>query len=268
MIQWQGARVLITGASSGLGEAFAHAVAARGAVPILVARRRTRLAEVALAIQSAHGIQPEVLACDLLLPQARAELVTRVGTVDVIIPNAGWGPVGRIADLGLRAHQEMLTLNTQAVVEVVHGLLPLLRRRRQGGILFVASTAAFQPCPNFASYGATKAFVLSWSQALRQELAPEGIAVTTLCPGPTATEFFQAANIPRQRVPVLAAGLLDPVAVVEAGLRGLERNRGLVIPGLRDRVLVQAQRLLPRPLVAWIAGRSLGLGSTSPHGNP
>lgn len=259
MIQWQGARVLITGASSGLGEAFAHAVAARGAVPILVARRRTRLAEVALAIQSAHGIQPEVLACDLLLPQARAELVTRVGTVDVIIPNAGWGPVGRVADLGLRAHQEMLTLNTQAVVEVVHGLLPLLRRRRQGGVLFVASTAAFQPCPNFATYGATKAFILSWSQALRRELAPEGIAVTTLCPGPTATEFFQAANIPRQRVPALAAGLLDPVAVVEAGLRGLERDRALVIPGARHRLLVQIQRLLPRRMIAWVAGKSLGL---------
>ena len=260
MIQWKGARVLITGASSGLGERFAHAVAARGAVPILVARRQSRLAEVAQRIHSHHGIQAEVLACDLLLPQARAELVTWAGTVDVIIPNAGWGPVGRAANLALRAHQEMIALNVEAVVEVVHGLLPLMKRRRQGGILFVASTAAFQPCPNFATYGASKAFILSWSQALRRELAADGITVTTLCPGPTATEFFQAANIPRSQVPVMATGLLDPEAVVEAGLRGLERGRALVVPGLRDRVLVHGQRLLPRRLVAWIAGRSLGLG--------
>ena len=259
MIQWQGARVLITGASSGLGERFAHAVAARGAVPILVARRQSRLAEVAQAIQARYGIQPEVLACDLLLPQARAELVTWAGTVDVLIPNAGWGPVGRIATLGLRAHQEMLNLNLVAVVELVHGLLPLMKRRRQGGVLFVASTAAFQPCPNFATYGATKAFLLSWSQALRRELQPDGIHVTTLCPGPTATEFFQAANIPRRQIPVMHAGLLDPERVVEAGLRGLERRRALVIPGLRDRLLIQGLRLLPRNLVTWIAGRSLGL---------
>lgn len=251
--------MLITGASSGLGEAFAHAVAARGAVPILVARRQTRLAEVAQAIHARTGIQPEVIACDLLIPQARAELVAHVGPVDVLIPNAGWGPVGRIGNLSLRAHQEMLTLNVEAVVEVVHGLLPILRRRKQGGILFVASTAAFQPCPNFATYGATKAFVLSWSQALGAELRKEGITVTTLCPGATATEFFQAANIPRKQIPALASGLLDPLAVVEAGLRGLERGEPLVVPGLRHRLLVQLQRVLPRRVVTWVAGKSLGL---------
>ncbi|HJV22106.1 MAG TPA: SDR family oxidoreductase [Holophagaceae bacterium] len=259
MIHWQGARVLITGASSGLGERFAHAVAERGAVPILVARRQTRLAEVAQAIHERTGIHPEVIACDLLIPQARAELVTRVGAVDVIIPNAGWGPVGRAGNLSLRAHQEMITLNIEAVVEVVHGLLPLLRRRRQGGILFVASTAAFQPCPNFATYGATKAFILSWSQALGEELRKEGLTVTTLCPGATATEFFQAANIPHRQIPALATGLLDPVAVVEAGLRGLERGRAVVIPGLRHRALVAVQRFVPRRVIAWVAGRSLGL---------
>lgn len=259
MIQWQGARVLITGASSGLGEQFAHAVARRGAVPILVARRQTRLAEVAQAIHAATGIHPEVIACDLQIPQARAELVTRVGAVDVIIPNAGWGPVGRVATLSLRAHQEMLALNLEAVVEVVHGLLPLMKRRRQGGILFVASTAAFQPCPNFATYGATKAFILSWAQALGQELKQDGLSVTTLCPGATATEFFQAANIPRQQIPALASGLLDPVAVVEAGLRGLEQGRVVVIPGLRHQCLVQLQRFVPRRVIAWVAGRSLGL---------
>ncbi len=251
--------MLITGASSGLGEQFAHAVAKRGAIPILVARRQSRLAEVAQAIHTATGIHSEVIACDLLIPQARAELVTRVGTVDVIIPNAGWGPVGRVATLSLRAHQEMLALNLEAVVEVVHGLLPLMKRRRQGGILFVASTAAFQPCPNFATYGATKAFILSWAQALGRELKPDGLTVTTLCPGATATEFFQAANIPRKQIPALATGLLDPAAVVEAGLRGLERGRSVVIPGLRHKVLAQAQRFLPRPLVAWVAGKSLGL---------
>ncbi len=259
MIHWKGARVLITGASSGLGERFAHAVARRGAVPILVARRQTRLAEVAQAIHDRTGIHPEVIPCDLLIPQARAELVTRVGTVDVLIPNAGWGPVGRAANLSLRAHQEMLTLNVQAVVELVHGLLPLMRRRHQGGILFVASTAAFQPCPNFATYGATKAFILSWAQALGEELRKDNIAVTTLCPGPTATEFFQAANIPRSQIPALARGLLDPEAVVEAGLRGLERGRALVIPGVRHRFFVQLQRFVPRRVIAWVAGRSLGL---------
>ncbi len=251
--------MLITGASSGLGEAFAHAVAARGAVPILVARRQTRLAEVAQAIHARTGIQPEVIACDLLIPQARAELVAHVGAVDVLIPNAGWGPVGRIGNLSLRAHQEMLALNLNAVVEVVHGLLPLLRRRKQGGVLFVASTAAFQPCPNFATYGATKAFILSWAQALGAELRKDGIAVTTLCPGATATEFFQAANIPRKQIPALASGLLDPVAVVEAGLRGLERGKPLVIPGLRHRLLVHIQRLLPRRAITWVTGKSLGL---------
>lgn len=259
MIHWKGARVLITGASSGLGERFAHAVADRGAVPILVARRQTRLAEVAQAIHDRTGIHPEVIPCDLLIPQARAELVTRVGTVDVLIPNAGWGPVGRAAHLSLRAHQEMLTLNVEAVVEVVHGLLPLMRRRHQGGLLFVASTAAFQPCPNFATYGATKAFILSWAQALREELRGDGITVTALCPGPTATEFFQAANIPRAQIPAMARGLLDPEAVVEAGLRGLERGRAVVIPGTRHRFMVQIQRFVPRRVIAWVAGRSLGL---------
>lgn len=234
---------LITGASAGLGAEFARQCAARGEKLLLVARRKDRLD--ALADELGGGTV--VMAADLAAPGAPEALIEKVEgqgmTVGTLINNAGFGLVGRFAQLPLDRQAGMIELNVAALTRLCHLVLPRMLAARSGAILNVASTAAFQPGPGFATYFATKAFVLSLSEALHQELKGRGIRVSALCPGPTRTEFGQVAGMTGTGFERFSA---DVASVVRAGLRGLDRNQALVVPGLANKLTAQSGRLIPR----------------------
>jgi short-subunit dehydrogenase len=237
---------LITGASAGLGADFARACARRGEELVLVARRRDRLDALAATL----GGRAHVLTADLAGADAPAGLVAQVEDlgleVGTLINNAGFGLAGRFADLPLGRQLEMMDLNVRAVVELTGLVLPKMHARRAGAILNVASTAAFQPGPGMAVYFATKAFVLSFTEALHQEVAGTGIRVTALCPGPVATEF---AGVAGMTSPYFDRFAVRPEGVVAAGLRALDRNRALVVPGWSAKLGAQAHRVLPRAVI-------------------
>ncbi len=242
---------LITGASAGLGVEFARALAARGEALVLVARRRDRLEALATELGGA-----EIVALDLAEPAAPERLMAEVAgrglEVATLINNAGFGLSGRFDALPIERQAEMIDLNVRALTELCRLVLPPMIERRAGAILNVASTAAFQAGPNMAVYYASKAYVLSFTEALHQELKTKGIRVTALCPGPTATEFFAVAGAEKGRLAKIAT---DPVAVVRAGLDGLAKNKAIVIPGAMNKMTAQSNRLLPRALMRRIVAR-------------
>ena len=234
---------LVTGASSGLGAEFALQCARRGDEVVLVARRQDRLERLARAI----GGKTHVIASDLSEPGASERLIGNVEalglTVSTLINNAGFGLAGKFADLPRDRQREMLDLNIAALTELTHLALPGMLGRRAGGILNVASTGAFQAGPGFAVYFATKAYVLSFTEALHQELKESGIHVSALCPGPTRTEFGQVAGVTSASFDRFSA---DTGSVVRAGLEGLARNQAVVIPGALNKISAQSNRLIPR----------------------
>ncbi len=236
------AATLITGASAGLGAEFASQCARRGEELVLVARRRDRLEALAAELGRAH-----VVTADLAAPGEPARLLREVEALGLyaerLINNAGFGLAGRFADLPAERQIEMIDLNVRALTELSRLAVPGMVERRRGGILNVASTAAFQAGPNMAVYYASKAFVLSLSEALHQELRGTGVNVSCLCPGPTATEFFDVAQASNSRLAKMAT---DPEGVVRAGLAGLDRNTAIVIPGAVNRIGAFGTRLLPR----------------------
>ena len=258
MIPWPGARVLVTGASSGLGEAFALGVARRGARPLLSARRTERLSALAGRIRLETGHEASVLPCDLTDPAAREALARDAGEVDVLIANAGAGVLAPLLSSPPEDHRRMVALNVLGVLDLVRALAPGMAARRRGGILTVASTASFQAIPGSAVYAATKAFVRSYTEALAVEMAGTGVSVTCLCPGPTATGFFEAAGVDPERLPLARMGLMAADRAAEAGVKGLERGRGLVIPGLMNRLGAFSTRLAPRRWSARVAGHFMG----------
>jgi len=233
---------LITGASAGLGVEFARQCRARGDALVLVARRGDRLAALAASLGGA-----EVVAADLAAPGASERLMAEVAgrglAVETLINNAGFGLSGRFAELAPERQSEMIDLNVRALTELCRLALPEMAERRRGFILNVASTAAFQAGPNMAVYYASKAYVLSLTEALHQEMKGSGVHVTALCPGPVATEFFDVAGSPDS---ALAKRGVAPAGVVQAGLAGLARNRAIVIPGMMNKATAQANRILPR----------------------
>jgi len=172
--------------------------------------------------------------------------------VETLVNNAGFGLIGRFAVLDPTRQREMIDLNCGALVELCRAAAPVMIERRSGAILNVASTAAFQPGPKMAVYFATKAFVLSFSEALHEELRPHAVKVACLCPGPTATEFGQVAGARARGV--LDRFSMDSARVVRAGLKGLERNRAVVIPGLLNKAGMQSTRFAPRVVVRKVAG--------------
>jgi short-subunit dehydrogenase len=234
---------LITGASAGLGEEFARQLSAKGQQLVLVARRKERLEALAAELGNARAVQ-----LDLSRPGAAGELMAdliRHGeTVELLVNNAGFGLSGRFAELDGERQREMIDLNCGALAELAHAVLPGMIERESGGILNVASTAAFQPGPGMAVYFATKAFVLSFSEALHDEAKAHGVKVSCLCPGPTRTEFRSVSGFdPKGRLAKISA---DAVSVVRAGLAGLERNRAVVVPGITNKIISQTHRLFPR----------------------
>ena len=233
---------VVTGASAGLGAEFARQCAARGDKLVLVARRRDRLEALAAEIGRA-----QVIVADLAAPGAAGRLcaeIERLGlSIACLINNAGFGLVGRFADLPLERQRAMIDLDVASLVELSHLVLPGMIARAQGGILNVASTASFQAGPGMAVYFASKAFVLSFTEALHQEMRATGIKVTALCPGPTATEFGEVAGAKGANFSRFSS---DARAVVSAGLAGLERNQAIVIPGLMNKTTAMSTRFIPR----------------------
>lgn len=246
---------LVTGASAGLGEGFARALAARGNNLILVARREDRLAALAAELAGAHGIRAEVIAHDLAAPGAVAALMAEIAgrglAVNLLINNAGFGARGAFAALDGTMQARMIDLNCRVLAELSHAVLPGMLQMRSGGILNIASTAAFQPGPWMAVYYATKAFVMSFSEGLHDEVRGHGVRVACLCPGATRTEFAATADIENSPLFRLFAG--DADRVVKAGLAALDGNRAVVVPGMVPSLMAAAVRFTPRPLARAIA---------------
>ncbi len=249
---------LITGASSGIGRAFARPLAAMGKDLILVARREDRLQALAAELSEKYPIQAHILQADLAQPDGPQRLFAdtegRGLTVDLLVNAAGFARVGEFSELPWEAQAAMIQLNVQALVELTRRYLPGMRQRHGGGVINIASTAAFQPVPYMAVYAATKAFVLSFSEAVAQEVAADGVTVLALCPGATATEFWSIAGHWQDRL----ATMQLPDRVAALSLRAFDRRRSSIVPGLQDRVLAfAASRLSPRPLAARLAARIL-----------
>ena len=242
---------LITGASAGLGAEFARQCAARGDELVLVARRTDRLHALAAEIGKAH-----VIAADLARPGAATQIVgetiARGMWVRTLINNAGFGLRGRFDELALDRQLEMIDLNVRALTNLAFVVINDMVLKGGGAILNVASTAAFQPGPNMAVYFATKAYVLSFSEALHEEWKDRGIKVSCLCPGPTRTEFGEVAGI--RTLGQFDRLAMDAGPVVRAGLDGLEKNRAVVIPGLMNKTGAISTRFAPRSVVRRIAG--------------
>ena len=242
---------LITGASAGLGVEFARQLAKRGHSLVLAARRHDRLEALADDLGDARAV-----AIDLSEKDAAAKLMAGLDKageqVEILVNNAGFGLIGRFAELDPRRLREMIDLNVGTLTDLCRAVAPGMIARKSGGIINVASTAAFQPGPKMAVYFATKSYVLSLSEALHEELKPHGVKVTCLCPGPTRTEFGDVAGFGGN-------GLFDRVAmdapkVIAAGLDGLDRNDAVVVPGIMNKITAASTRFAPRPLVRKIAG--------------
>jgi uncharacterized protein len=242
---------LITGASAGLGVEFARQLSGQGHRLVLAARRKERLDALVSRIGNARAVE-----IDLSRPGATAALMgdlERAGDqVDILVNNAGFGLRGPFAELDAERQREMIDLNCGALTELCRAVAPSMVERRSGAILNVASTAAFQPGPWMGVYFATKAYVLSLTEALHEELKPHGVKVSALCPGPTTTEFGAVAGIKSLRQFDRLSMKAGPV--VRAGLDGLESNRAVVIPGATNRIGALSTRFAPRSFVRKIAG--------------
>jgi uncharacterized protein len=250
--------VLVTGASSGIGMELARLFAADKSDLVLVARSREKLEHLADELRQAHGVTIIVLAKDLadpVTPQAIfEELAGRGIHVDVVVNNAGFGAIGALAGLPLQRQMEMIQVNVAALTHLTRLFLPGMIERRRGGVLNVGSTAGFQPGPMMAVYYASKAYVLSFSEALAEELLGANVTVTCLAPGPTETGFGAVSGM--DHAFVFRLGAMDAATVARAGYRGFRRGWAIVIPGLKNRLLAFSVRLGPRffvrKLVKWL----------------
>ncbi len=247
---------LITGASSGLGEEFAYQLARERHDLALVARRKDRLEQVAAKARQLGAANVSIFASDLSAPGAAAALhseVTKAGLeIGYLVNNAGFGTHGAFVELPIDRELEEINLNVSALVTLTRLFVPAMVTRRSGTIINVASTAAFQAVPWMATYAATKAFVLSFSEALARELKDTGVTVLALCPGPTRTEFQSVADTDSAGVPNFA--YMDAATVVAQGIESARRRKAVRINGITNFLIAQSTRLAPRALAAMIAG--------------
>lgn len=253
MDSYTGLTALVTGASKGLGEEIARDLARRGANLVLVARSEQPMHALAEQLRQQHGSHVEVIAADLSERDAAAEVVSRVDelevTIDLLVNNAGIGAVGPFLSRPLEPNLQSLDVNVCSLTELVHRLGARMLERGQGGIINIASVAAFQPMPFQASYGASKAFVLSFTEAVAEEVRGTGLRVMASHPGPTATSFFDHTTVE-----------VDPNAVSarKVAVKTLDdfaRGKSISIPGRRlDRFIVFASRIFSRTRMARLAG--------------
>ena len=249
---------LVTGASSGIGLELARLFAGDRYDLVLVARSEGRLREIGEQLEAAHGITATVVASDLSKPNAASDIVEALRAasieIDVLVNNAGFGLSGPFLDNDPQAQLDLLQVNVVALTKLTRLLLPPMVARRSGRILNVASTAAFAPGPMAAVYGATKAYVLSLSEAIGEELRHSGVTVTALCPGPTQTGFSAAAGAGSTRL-YTKQKAMSSADVARAGYAGLNHSRRLVVTGLRNKLLVQSARVSPRRAATMVARR-------------
>ena len=248
---------LVTGASGGIGEELARLFAADGHDLVLVARSGDKLARLADELTAAHGVAARSLTADLARPEAPQEIFEELRdaglSVDALVNNAGFGSYGLFAETDLRRELELLQVNVVALTHLTKLFLPGMIGRRRGYVMQVASTAAFQPGPLMAVYYASKAYVLSFSEALANECEGTGVRVSALCPGPTHTGFVAAAGMTQSKL--FDRGAMSARAVAEAGYRGLLEGRAVVIPGLRNSLVARTVGFMPRGLVTKVVRR-------------
>lgn len=249
-----GKAAVVTGASGGMGERFAHSFAKDGYDVVLVARRADELARVAREIEERHGVQALYVSCDLAQPGAAdavADAVANAGMeVEALVNNAGFGYDAPFAKSDAARQRDLVNVNDGALTELCSAFVPDMVKRGCGYVLNVASIAGFLPGPGMATYYASKAYVQSFTQALHVELFGSGVKVTALCPGPVSTEFWDTADAGNT---VLAHLTARPAGVVRAARRALRMNKALCVPGVLPKLTVFATRLLPRCLIARIA---------------
>jgi short-subunit dehydrogenase len=250
----QGQWSLVTGASSGIGLALARELARRGSHIVLVARDSARLETAASALAEELGVRTEVVSADLVDPQSRASLATELAArglvIDVLVNNAGVGAWGEFAYTNLDEERRLVELNVLSYMALTKLALPGMLSRRRGRILNVASTAGFFPGAHMAAYYASKAFVVSFSQAVARELVGSGVSLTCLCPGPVRTRFIEGLDIWLFHTPLV----LDASRVARAGVDGLLAGRRIVVPGFLNWLIVESGRFSPRRMGEAIAG--------------
>ena len=251
-------RALITGGSVGIGAALADVFAAHGHDLILVSRTRAKLEARGREIHERFGVDVVCIPEDLADPQGARRLSEAIAArgldVHFLVNNAGVGLYGKFSTTDLDAELKMIQLNVTSVVDLTKRLLPSMIARRSGRILNVASTAAFVPGPWMSVYYASKAFVLSFSQAIDYELKPSGITVTTLCPGPTESEFKVRAGSQRSRL--FQTFVMDAPRVARVGYEAMMKGKAVAIPGMRNKLVPIAARLTPRPVLASLSHRA------------
>jgi short-subunit dehydrogenase/uncharacterized protein YndB with AHSA1/START domain len=259
MIHYQDRWAVVTGASSGLGRGLAARLADRGMSLVLTGRNEARLDETAHEIRrAAPRVKVETVAADLSTDSGVTTLLDHVGDrpIEVLVNNAGFGSYGPFAEANRDREADEVAVDVSAVVTLARAFLPGMLARGSGGILNVASTIAFQPAPYQAVYGASKAFVLSFSQALWAEARAAGVAVTALCPGPTRTGFVDALGADVGYTAIYSR-LAEPGPVIDAGLRALDKGRAVVIPGVRNWVGAASGRFMPREWITLVSARLL-----------
>jgi uncharacterized protein len=249
-------RALVTGASAGIGEGFARALSARGDALVLVARRADRLEALAKELG-----QTEVLVADLVSDEGLNAVASRLerGDIDLLVNNAGFGTVGEFGNLPIEREMEQVDILVRAVVRLTHAALKGMTPKGEGGILNIASMAAFQPVPYNAVYAASKAFVLSFSEAVHEEAKEHGVTVTCACLGPVKTEFQEVARIEKKRLPArrlmkaMSRGGL--VEIITTALQALEAGKAVCVPGALNAAIARMAQSMPRRFVRRAAGR-------------
>jgi hypothetical protein len=254
MDTWRGKWALVTGASAGIGKALATELAAGGANLVLCARRRDRLEQLAAELSGQHGVRAEVCPSDLGTPGAPREIfdftTSRAIEVDVLINNAGFGASGEFSAIPIERLLEMVQVNCAAVTHLTHLYLGGMIARRRGYVMILASTAAFQGVPYLSLYAATKGFDLLLAEGIAEEVRQYGVRVSALCPGQTASEFHEVAGTSSFK----RTGEETAQKVAHTGLAALAKGKSFVVSGLKNKLLAESERLMPRRLVAGVAG--------------
>ena len=248
---------LVTGASGGIGEAFARQLAAGGTDLVLVARRTDRLEALAAELRTAHGIVTEVLSADLTVradvERITARLSETARPIDTLVNNAGIGFNGSFADIDLESHHRVVALNVDAPVALTHAVLPGMIRHGRGWVLNISSLGGLAPGPMFAVYSASKAFITSFSDSLHEEVRRDGVVVTVICPGAVATDFGTNAGSSADDLPSIL--LQTPEAVARTSLAASMRGRSVKVTGTLNQLSAGATKVLPRPVNRWLASQ-------------
>lgn len=264
-MNYEGQRALVTGASSGIGAAFARELASRGTDVVLVARSQDKLTALADELRSSFGVAADVAVVDLAEPSAAADLAAELRRrdlqIDILVNNAGFGLFALLHQADGARLADQIRVNVAALVDLTRLYLPGMLDRDRGAIINVASTAAFQPVPYMAVYGATKAFVLSFTEALWAETRGTGVRVTAICPGSTDTGFFDIAGDNAQ----VGTRRMSPDRVVRTALRALDRRASTAVPGTGNWLLTNASRLAPRQLTARIVEHTMRPATRTRH---